>query len=253
MGGDRGQAKVRRRPPERPRARLPPRGPLAPGPRPAEPSARALHTASCEGSNSKKILAGGGVAGVPPAPYFRREPAPPPMRVLLVVLLLLPATAQAQEAAPAERGPNRVVLALAGVGASTATLVAFGSASPDLAAAGLLLSPVSAAAAIHVVGQAQGGEDPFGRTLGSTALAMLPVFGLLAVTSVLFIGSAWDPDASDSTDTLTALGIVAGVSFLVLPSAYAAMRYRGAAPARVALVRTPDGGLAPVAGFVVSL
>jgi hypothetical protein len=62
------------------------------------------------------------------------------MRPLLLALLLLPVPALAQDAPAPAREPNRLVMALAGVGAATVTLSAFGTAAPELAAVGLLLS-----------------------------------------------------------------------------------------------------------------
>jgi len=175
------------------------------------------------------------------------------VRPLLLALLLLPAPALAQGAPAPEREPNRVVLALAGVGAGTVTLSAFGTAAPELAGVGLFLSPVAAAAAIHLVGRSQGGDDPFGRTLGHAALATLPALGLLTVATVVIAGSAWNADAEDPEGALLVVGVAAATAFLVLPPVYAAHRYGRAPRTQFALVRLPEGGLAPVAGLTVSL
>lgn len=175
----------------------------------------------------------------------------------LLALSLAAASASAQVADPAPPAPNRLVLGLAGVGASTATLVAFGTASPDLAAAGLLLSPVAAATAVYAVGQAQGGDDSFGRTLGNAALGTLPAVALLTATTLVLVGSGWDTEADDSGAATGALGIAAGAAFVVGPGAYAAFRYREpralAASPTVVLARMPDGTLVPIARWAVGL
>jgi hypothetical protein len=173
------------------------------------------------------------------------------MRCLLLVLLLVPTSAFAQDVLSSPAGPNRLVMGLAGVGASTVTLMAFGTAAPELAAVGLLLSPVAGATAIHLVGRAQGGEDSFGRTLGNAALGTLPAVGLLTVATLVLMGSAWDSDASDPDAALNVVAFAAGTAFLVLPSTYAAMRYRAPGPG-VALARTPEGGLVPVVRVAIS-
>ncbi len=114
---------------------------------------------------------------------------------------------------------------------------------------------MSAATAVHVVGRAQGGDDSFGRTLGNAAVGTLPAVALLTASTLVFMGSAWDPGAEDPGLGAEALAGVAGAAFLVGPGVYAALRYREprAASPTVALVRMTDGTLVPVARWSVAL
>jgi hypothetical protein len=111
---------------------------------------------------------------------------------------------------------------------------------------------VTAAAAVHAVGRAQGGDDPFGRTLGHAALATLPALGLMMGATLVAMGSAWDGEG-DPEGALFVVAVGAAVAFLVLPPVYAAHRYGRAPSPRLALARAPEGGLVPVAAFTLSL